>query len=132
MQVPRKKKDIKILHLENIYVIIVYKERGEIMGLFSSKPKESEWVEWHPTKPNSMVKRCYFDEKTNALKSGMSGPTWTAGWEFSNFENILFCIDEMERQFKNLSDKMDKILIQNEALQNRCDTLEKELELTKR
>ena len=102
------------------------------MGLFSSKPKESEWIEWHPTKPCNMVKRCYFNEKTNDLKSGMSGPTWTAGWEFSNYENVLFCIDEMQRNHKELMDKMDQIIHDNKELKERCEALEKENLIKKR
>ena len=128
MQVPRKKKDIKILHLENIYVIIVYKERGEIMGLFSrSKPKteESEWVEWHPNGPVNKFKRTIYDEKTDNIKGGTM---WTAGWDFSNYNNVLYAID----QIKSLSDKMDKLLAQNENLQERCENLEKEVKILKR
>lgn len=125
MQVHRKKKDIKILHLENIYVIIVYKERGEIMGLFSSKPKESEWVEWHPNKPASLIRRTDFNEKTNDIKGGV---IWSAGWDFSNYSNVLYAID----QIKSLSDKMDKLLAQNEKLQERCENLEKEVKILKR
>lgn len=130
MQVLRKKKDIKILHLENIYVIIVYKERGEIMGLFSkSKPKESEWVEWHPSAQAGTIKRVDYNEKTNNIKSGV---TWSAAYDFANFQNILFCIDEMGRQFKNLSDKMDKLIDDNQELKERCELLEKEAEIKKR
>jgi len=130
LQVLRKKKDIKILHLENIYVIIVYKERGEIMGLFSkSKPKESEWVEWHPSAQAGTIKRVDYNEKTNNIKSGV---TWSAAYDFANFQNILFCIDEMGRQFKNLSDKMDKLIDDNQELKERCELLEKEAEIKKR
>lgn len=126
MQVLEKKKDIKILHLENIYVIIVYKERGEIMGLFSkSKPKESEWVEFHPSGPVSIIKRTNYNEKTNSIKGGTM---WTASWDFDNFSNILYAID----QISVLSDKMDKILMQNEELQKRCEVLENEVKILKR
>lgn len=130
MQVLRKKKDRKILHLENIYVIIVYKERGEIMGLFSkSKPKESEWVEWHPTGPNNKVRRFNYDDKENTLKGGV---TWSAEWDFSNYENVLFCIDEMQRNHKELMDKMDQIINDNKELKARCEALEKENLIKKR
>lgn len=125
MQVPRKKKYIKILHLENIYVIIVYKERGEIMGLFSSKPKESERVEFHPDGPICKIKRTNYNEKTNSIKGGT---IWTASWDFDNFSNILYAID----QIAILSDKMDKILTQNSELQKRCQTLEEEVKTLKR
>lgn len=126
MQVLGKKKDRKILHLENIYVIIVYKERGEIMGLFSkSKPKESEWVEFHPSGPVSIIKRTEYNEKTNSIKGGTM---WTASWDFDNFSNILYAID----QISVLSDKMDKILMQNEELQKRCKVLENEVKILKR
>lgn len=126
MQVLRKKKDRKILHLENIYVIIVYKERGEIMGLFSkSKPKESERVEFHPDGPICKIKRTNYNEKTNSIKGGT---IWTASWDFDNFSNILYAID----QIAILSDKMDKILTQNSELQKRCQTLEEEVKTLKR
>ena len=118
-----------MLHLENIYVIIVYKERGEIMGLFSSKPKESEWVEFHPTSQAGTIKRVDYNEKTNDIKNGV---TWSAAYDFANFKNILFCIDEMGRQFRNLSDKMDKLIADNQKIKERCELLEKEVELKKR
>ena len=129
MQVPRKKKDIKILHLENIYVIIVYKEIGEIMGLFSSKPKKSERVEWHPTGPNNKIRRFDFDEENNTLKNGV---IWSANWDFNNYENILFCIDEMRRNHKELMYKMDQIINDNKELKERCEALEKENLIKKR
>ena len=114
------------MHLENIYVIIVYKERGEIMGLFSkSKPKESEWVEFHPDGPIGTIKRTNYNEKTNSIKSGTM---WSAGWEFDNYSNLLYAID----QIAILSDKMDKILMQNNELQKRCETLEEEVKTLKR
>ena len=125
MQVLGKKKDIKILHLENIYVIIVYKERGEIMGLFSSKPKESEWVEFHPDAPIGTIKRTEYNENTNSIKGGTM---WTASWDFDNWNNILYAID----QIAILSDKMDKILMQNNELHKRCQTLENEVKALKR
>lgn len=126
MQVPRKKKDIKILHLENIYVIIVYKERGEIMGLFSkSKPKESEWVEFHPEKPFNKIKRVVYNEKTNDIKSG---EIWSAGWEFTNLKNIFYLVDKIDA----MSDKLDQLLVQNKELQKRCEILEKEAEIKRR
>lgn len=113
------------MHLENIYVIIVYKERGEIMGLFSSKPKESERVEFHPDGPICKIKRTNYNEKTNSIKGGTM---WTAGWDFDNWHNILYAID----QISVLSDKMDKILMQNEELQKRCEVLEEEVKTLKR
>lgn len=53
---------------------------------------------------------------------------WTAGWDFSNYNNVLYAID----QIKSLSDKMDKLLAQNENLQERCENLEKEVKILKR
>ena len=112
-----------------MYVIIVYKERGEIMGLFSkSKPKESEWVKFHPSGPVSIIKRTNYNEKTNSIKGGT---IWTASWDFDNFSNILYAID----QISVLSDKMDKILMQNnelKELQKRCANLEEEIKILKR
>ena len=105
--------------------MIFYKEISEIMGLFSSKPKESELVEWHPTSQAGTISRVYYNEKTNNIKGGT---IWTAEFDFANFQNILFCIDEMGRQFKNLSDKMDKIIADNKELKKRCDLLEKKAE----
>ena len=100
------------------------------MGLFSkSKPKESEWVEWHPSARAGTIKRVDYNEKTNNIKSGV---TWSAAYDFANFQNILFCIDEMGLQFKNLSDKMDKLIDDNKELKERCELLEKEAELKKR
>ena len=95
------------------------------MGLFSSKPKESEWVEWHPNKPVSLIRRTDFNEKTNDIKGGV---IWSAGWDFSNYSKVLYAID----QIKSLSDKMDKLLAQNEKLQERCENLEKEVKILKR
>ena len=95
------------------------------MGLFSSKPKESEWVEWHPTGPVNKIKRTNYNEKTNNLNDNV---IWSATYDFANFKNIIFCIDEI----KNLSDKMDKILADNKELKERCELLEKEVELKKR
>ena len=92
------------------------------MGLFSSKP---EWVEWHPDKPFNEIKRDVYNEKTNDIRSGV---TWDAGWEFSNYSNLLYAID----QIKILSDKMDKILIQNDSLQKKCEYLEQEIKILKR
>lgn len=99
------------------------------MGLFSRKPKESEWVEWHPTSRAGTIPRTDYNEKTNNIKSGV---IWSAAYDFANFQNILFCIDEMGRQFKNLSDKMDKLIADNKELKERCELLEKEAELKKR
>ena len=95
------------------------------MGLFSSKPKESEWVEWHPNGPVNKFKRTIYDEKNDSIKGGTM---WTAGWDFSNYNNVLYAID----QIKSLSDKMDKLLAQNENLQERCENLEKEVKILKR
>lgn len=96
------------------------------MGLFSrSKPKteESEWVEWHPTGPNNKVRRFNYDDKENTLKGGV---IWSAEWDFSNYKNVLFCIDEMQRNHKELMDKMDQIINDNKELKARCEALEKE------
>lgn len=95
------------------------------MGLFSSKPKESEWVEFHPDSPIGKIKRTIYNEKTNSIKGGT---IWTASWDFDNFSNILYAID----QISVLSDKMDKILMQNEELQKRCEVLEEEVKTLKR
>ena len=62
------------------------------MGLFSSKPKESEWVEWHPNWPVNKFKRTIYDEKTDSIKGGTM---WTAGWDFSNYNNVLYAIDQI-------------------------------------
>lgn len=128
MQVPRKKKDIKILHLENIYVIIIYKERGEIMGLFSrSKPKteESEWVEWHPKKPAIKIKAIYFDQEKDNLKDG---ETWCAAYDFANLRNIIYIVNKVD----DISNKLDKILAENKELKERCNLLESEIQVLKR
>lgn len=96
------------------------------MGLFSkSKPKESKWVEFHPSKPIGTIERVNYDEKTNHIKAGTM---WSAGWDFDNFSNILYAID----QIAILSDKMDKIIADNKELKERCELLEKEAELKKR
>lgn len=96
------------------------------MGLFSkSKPKESKWVEFHPSKPIGTIERVNYDEKTNHIKAGTM---WSAGWDFDNWSNILYAID----QIAILSDKMDKILVQNNELQKRCETLEEEVKTLKR
>jgi len=129
LQVPRKKKDIKILHLENIYVIIVYKERGEIMGLFSRKPKESKYMEWHPKAPDNVISKKIYDEEKDYFT------TFTGAWgwlDFSTFKNILFIIDEMARNHKELTDKIDRILVQNKELQERCETLENAVGIRKK
>lgn len=46
------------------------------MGLFSSKPKESEWVEWHPNWPVNKFKRTIYDEKTDSIKRGYYVDRW--------------------------------------------------------
>lgn len=95
------------------------------MGLFSSKPKESEWVEFHPGKPFNKIKHVVYNEKTNDIKSG---EIWSAGWEFTNLKNIFYLVDKIDA----MSDKLDQLLVQNKELQKRCEILEKEAEIKRR
>ena len=99
------------------------------MGLFSSKPKESKYMEWHPKAPDNVISKKIYDEEKDYFT------TFTGAWgwlDFSTFKNILFIIDEMARNHKELTDKIDRILVQNKELQERCETLENAVGIRKK
>ena len=105
-------------------------ERGGCMGLFSSsKPKEADWMEWHPKSPENIIKKNIYD----ADKDYFTDFTGAWGWlDFSMFKNILYMIDQMGKNHKELTEKMDKVLTQNQELQKRCEALENEVGIKKR
>ena len=90
--------------------------------MFSSKPKESERVEFHPEKAFNMLHRTIYDEKTNDIKSGT---IWNAGFDFTNLKNIIYLVDQVEQ----ISEKLDKVLAQNQELQSRLENLEHRAEI---
>jgi len=96
------------------------------MGLFSSsKPKEDDRIDFHPDAPWNKLQHYEYDKNTNGIKGGT---TWNASFDFANFANIIYVID----QVKELSRKIDKLVNQNQELKERCDTLEKEVGIKRR
>lgn len=77
------------------------------MGLFSSSKKKAE--------PEKKV--WHIDEMRSIQCESLT--------EEANYNNIRYMIQEMEKNHKELSEKMDKILNENKELKDRCDTLEK-------
>ena len=79
------------------------------MGLFSSSKKKADLP------PEKKV--WHIDEMRSVQCESIT--------EESNYNNIRYIIQEMEKNHKELSEKMDKILDENKELKDRCDTLEK-------
>lgn len=86
-------------------------------------------MEWHPNKVARGIRVSDFNKETNNLKDGV---IWSADWDFANFKNILFCIDEVRKNHKELMDRMDQIISDNKELRERCSTLENEVRILKR
>ena len=79
------------------------------MGLFSSSKKKAdlppEKKVWHIAENTSMSCGSVTEE--------------------INYNNIHYIIQEITKNHKELSEKMDKILDEDKELKDRCDTLEK-------
>lgn len=79
------------------------------MGLFSSSKKKADLP------PEKKV--WHINETTSTRCENLTVE--------ANYDNIRYIIQEMEKNHKELSEKMDKILDENKQLKDRCDTLEK-------
>jgi len=52
--------------------------------------------------------------------------------DYPTYNNVRYIIQQMERNQKELTEKIDKILTQNQELQERCEALENEVGIKKR